>query len=52
VYNKEDTWNLIRPTSNVVAWHKAVWFTHVKPKYSFLFIARSPQSLSHRKSYN
>ncbi|XP_010446110.1 PREDICTED: uncharacterized protein LOC104728885 [Camelina sativa] len=34
-FSTRDTWNHIRTTSNVVAWHKGVWFAHAVPKYSF-----------------
>ncbi|XP_010412544.1 PREDICTED: uncharacterized protein LOC104698855 [Camelina sativa] len=34
-FSTRDTWNHIRTTSNVVAWHKEVWFDHAVPKYSF-----------------
>ncbi|KAG7552734.1 Dirigent protein [Arabidopsis thaliana x Arabidopsis arenosa] len=34
-FSTKDTWNHIRTTSNTVAWHKGVWFTHATPKYSF-----------------
>ncbi|KAL1194824.1 putative ribonuclease H protein [Cardamine amara subsp. amara] len=35
IFSTKDTWNQIRTISNKVEWHKAVWFTHATPKYSF-----------------
>lgn len=34
-FSTRDTWNHTRTTSNKVAWHKGVWFTHATPKFSF-----------------
>ncbi|KAG7533588.1 Reverse transcriptase zinc-binding domain [Arabidopsis thaliana x Arabidopsis arenosa] len=34
-FSTRDTWNHIRTTTNKVAWHRGIWFTHATPKFSF-----------------
>lgn len=34
-FSTKDTWSHTRTTSNKVAWHKGVWFTHATPKFCF-----------------
>lgn len=34
-FSTRDTWNHIRMIATKVFWHKAIWFIHETPKYSF-----------------
>lgn len=36
VFSTRETWNIIREKHLLCGWHKAVWFKHATPRYSFI----------------